>query len=169
MENEIVDKSNLIDKIENIVKKKKKLLLSILLIIISALSAIIFIDYYQNKQNIKISEKYIKAGIYLSNKDIEKSNTIYKEIINSKNKFYSLLSLNNILEHELEKNNKEIINLFNIVEDINLTVEQKNLIKLKKALFLKNLSQDLEGNKLLKEIIADNSIWKDTALEVSNY
>ena len=167
MENEIVDKSDLIQKISNIVNKKKKLLLSILFIIITILSAIIFLNYHQDNQNKKISEKYIKAGIYLSSKDKEKSKLIYKEIIFSKNKFYSILALNNIIENDLEDNSNEILKLFEIIENINITKEQKNLVKLKKALYFKKISRDIEGNKLLEEIIADNSIWKETAIEIS--
>ena len=167
MENEITDKSNLIAKISNIAKEKKKLLLSILFIIIAILSAMIFLNYYQDNQNEKISEKYIKAGIYLSSKDKEKSKSIYKEIIFSKNKFYSILALNNIIENDHEENNDEVLKFFEIVEKINITPEQRNLDKLKKALYFKKISRDTEGNKLLEEIIADNSIWKETALEIS--
>ena len=167
MENEITNKSNLIERISNIVKEKKKLLLSILFIIIAILSAMIFLNYYQDNQNEKISEKYIKAGIYLSSKDKEKSKSIYKEIIFSKNKFYSILALNNIIENDLEENNDEVLKFFEIVEKINITPEQRNLVKLKKALYFKKISRDTEGNKLLEEIIADNSIWKETALEIS--
>ena len=167
MENEITNKSNLIERISNIVKKKKKLLLSILFIIIAIPSAMIFLNYYQDNQNEKISEKYIKAGIYLSSKDKEKSKSIYKEIIFSKNKFYSILALNNIIENDLEENHDEVLKFFEIVQKINITPEQRNLVKLKKALYFKKISRDTEGNKLLEEIIADNSIWKETALEIS--
>ena len=167
MENETIEELNIIKKISNIVIKKKKLFLSLALIVIVILSLIIFLNYYQNTQNNKISEKYIKAGIYLLSKDNEKSKSIYKEIVLSKNKFYSILALNNIIENDLEKNNEEILKFFEIVEEANITKEQKNLVKLKKALYLKKISRDLEGNKLLEEIIADNSIWKDAALEIS--
>jgi len=167
MENEIIDKNNLIEKSVNILKKKKKLLFSILFIIIAILSVIIFLNYYQNNQNEKISEQYIKAGIHLSSKDNEKSKLIYKEIIFSKNKFYSILALNNIIENNLEENSDEILKLFEIIENINITTEQQNLVKLKKALYFKKISRDTDGNKLLKEIIADNSIWKEAAMEIS--
>ena len=167
MENETTEDLNIIKKISNIVIKKKKLFLSLAFIIIAILSLIVFLNYYQIIQNNKISEKFIKAGIYLSYKDNEKSKSIYKEIILSKNKFYSILALNNIIENDLEKNNEEILKFFEIVEEVNITKEQKNLVKLKKALYFKKISRDLEGNKLLEEIIADNSIWKDAALEIS--
>ena len=167
MENEIIDKKDLIEKSVDILRKKKKLLFSILFIIIAILSVIIFLNYYQNNQNEKISEQYIKAGIHLSSKDNEKSKLIYKEIIFSKNKFYSILALNNIIENNLEENSDEILKLFEIIENINITTEQKNLVKLKKALYFKKISRDAEGNELLEEIIADNSIWKEAAMEIS--
>ena len=167
MENEIIEKSNLIEKISNIVKKKKKLLLLILFIIIAALLAIIFLNHHQDNQAKKTSEKYIKAGIYLSSKDKEKSKLLYKEIILSKNKFYSILALNNIIENDLEENSDEILKLFKIIENVNIRKEQKNLVKLKKALYFKKILRDKEGNKLLKEIIAENSIWKEAAIEIS--
>jgi len=167
MENEIIDKKDLIEKSVDILRKKKKLLFSILFIIIAILSVIIFFNYYQNNKNEKISEQYIKAGIHLSSKDNEKSKLIYKEIIFSKNKFYSILALNNIIENNLEENSDEILKLFEITENINITTEQKNLVKLKKALYFKKISRDAAGNKLLEEIIADNSIWKEAAMEIS--
>ncbi|RPG94781.1 MAG: hypothetical protein CBE23_001540 [Candidatus Pelagibacter sp. TMED263] len=167
MENEHTEQFDLIKKISVIVIKRKKLFLTILFIIVAILSIMIFFNYYQNIQNIKVSEKYVKAGIHLSSKDKEKAKSIYKEIVLSENKFYSILALNNLLENNLETDNEEILNLFKTVENINTTKEQKNLVKLKKALFFKKISKNQEGNKLLEEIIADNSIWKDTALEIS--
>ena len=50
MENEIIDKPDLIQKISNIVKRKKKLLLSILFIITAILSAMIFLNYNQDNR-----------------------------------------------------------------------------------------------------------------------
>ena len=167
MENNITDKPDLVEKITNMVKKKKKLLLLIIFIIITILSIIFFFNYYQDNQNEKISEKYIKAGIYLSSEEREKSKIIYKEIILSKNKFYSILALNNIIENDLEQNSEEILKLFNIIENAKNEKERKNLIKLKKALYLIKISRPKEGNELLQEIISQNSIWGNIALELS--
>jgi len=167
MENNITDKPDLVEKITNTVKKKKKLLLLIIFIIIAILSGIFFFNYYQDNKNEKISEKYIKAGIYLSSEDREKSKIIYKEIILSKNKFYSILALNNIIENDLEQNSEEILKLFNIIENAKNEKERKNLIKLKKALYLIKISRSKEGNELLQEIISQKSIWGNIALELS--
>tara|TARA_B100000686_G_scaffold308799_1_gene350189 strand:+ start:2386 stop:2895 length:510 start_codon:yes stop_codon:yes gene_type:complete len=167
MENNITDKPDLVEKITNTVKKKKKLLLLIIFIIIAILLGIFFFNYYQDNKNEKISEKYIKAGIYLSSEDREKSKIIYKEIILSKNKFYSILALNNIIENDLEQNSEEILKLFNIIENAKNEKERKNLIKLKKALYLIKISRSKEGNELLQEIISQKSIWGNIALELS--
>ncbi len=167
MEDEIIDKSNLTEKIINIFKEKKKLLFLILFIIITTLLVMIFFNYHQDNKNQKISEKYIKAGIYLASKEKEKSKNLYKEIIFSKNKFYSVLALNNIIENDLEDDSEEILNFFKIIENTKGEKEQRNLIKLKKALYLIKISKEREGRKLLKEIIKDNSIWKNTAVQIS--
>jgi len=167
MEDEIIDKSNLTEKIINIFKEKKKILFLILFIIIAILSLIIFFNYYQSSKNEKISEKYIQAGIYLASKDKEKSKLLYEEVVFSKNKFYSILALNNIIENDLEEDSGKILNFFKIVENIKTDKEKRNLIKLKKALYLMKISKESEGKKLLKEIIKDNSIWNNTAIQIS--
>ena len=160
---------NSLEKIENFIQKNKNILLIFLTLIIFFLIGISYLNYYQNSKNEKVSEKFVQAGIYLSLNQNEKSKKIYKEIIKSKNKFYSLLALNNIIDNDLEKNNEEILELFTIVENSKIEKEQKNLVKLKKALYLIKISKDNEGDKLLNEIISDNSIWKETASEISKF
>ena len=85
----------------------------------------------------------------------------------SKNQFYSFLALNSIIENNLEENSTNVLELFKSIENISIDSEQKNLIKFKKALYLIKISNVEEGNRLLKEIISDNSIWKEAALEAS--
>ena len=165
MENE--KEINSIEKIENFLRKNKNILLIILTLIIFVLIGVGYLNYYQKSKNEKVSEKFIQAGIYLSLNQQEKSKKIYKEIIISKNKFYSLLALNNIIDNDLEQNNEEVLELFNIVENTKIEKEQKNLVKLKKALYLIKISKVEEGNRLLNEIISSNSIWKEVALEAS--
>ena len=167
MENET--KINSSEKIENFIKKNKNIILIIFTLIIFALVGISYFNYYQKSKNEKVSEKFVQAGIYLSLNQQEKSKKIYKEIITSKNKFYSLLALNSIIDNDLEQNNEEVLELFNIVENTRIEKEQKNLVKLKKALYLIKISRDNEGEKLLNEIISDDSIWKETASEISKF
>ena len=167
MENKIVEKSNLFEKAISIIVQKKKTFATILIFIIITIFSLVFLNIYENKKNKKISEKYIKAGLYLASSEKEKSKIIYKDIVLSKNKLYSSLALNNILENNLELNRDEVLKLFDIVENTRMKKEQKNLVKLKKALYLMKQSMSKEGEELLKEIISSNSVWKKIALEVS--
>ena len=158
-----------LEKIEIFVRKNKNILLIISTLILFFLIGISYFNYYLKSENEKVSEKFIQAGIYLSLNEQEKSKKIYKEIIISKNKFYSLLALNSIIDNDLEQDNEEILNFFKIIENTKIKKEQKNLVKLKRALFLIKISKDNEGKKLLNEIISDNSIWKETASEISKF
>ncbi len=167
MENETKISSS--EKIANFVQKNKNIILINFILIISVLVGISYFNHYQNSKNEKISEKFVQAGIYLSLNKQEESKKIYKEVISSKNKFYSILALNNIIDNDLEQNNEEVLELFDIVENIKIENEQKNLIKLKKALYLIKISRDNEGKKLLDEIISDDSIWKEAASEISKF
>ena len=165
MENE--KKTDSFEKVENFLKKNKNIFLIILTLIIFIFIGFNYFNYYQNSKNEKISERFVQAGIYLSLNKKEKSKKIYKEIVSSKNKFYSLLALNSIIDNDLEQNSEEVLELFNIVENTKVEKEQKNLVKLKKALYLIKISKDNEGEELLGEIISDNSIWKEAASEIS--
>ena len=105
---------------------KKIIILIILTIII--FSFFIFLKISGENKDKLISEKYIKAGIYLSkNKKIE-SKKLFEEIIYDKNKFYSVLALNTILEKKLENNKNKIIEYFEIIEKLNYTSDKKDLI-----------------------------------------
>ncbi len=167
MENEIIDKKDFSEKILIFFKEKQRVILITFVTIIGIILAFLTLNYYQNMENEEISEKFIKAGIHLSSEEKNKSKNILIEIVNSENKFYSILALNTIIENDLEERSNEILKLFEIVENLKIDKEQLNLIKLKKALYLIKISKNEEGNTLLNEIISENSIWKDAALEIS--
>ena len=66
MENNLENKINLIQRIKENVIKFRKTLITFLIILIILLISFSYLNYQQKKQNIKISEQFIKAGIYLS-------------------------------------------------------------------------------------------------------
>ena len=72
----------------------------------------------------------------------------------SKNKFTQFRP-NNIIENDLEQIVRNI-KIINIIENAKNEKERKNLIKLKKALYLIKISRSKEGNELLQEIISQN-------------
>jgi hypothetical protein len=132
------------------------------------LSSIITLFFLKNnnlqKKNL-ISEKYIQAGLYLASNNKEKSIILYEEIIFSKDEFYSILALNTILEKKLILDEKKILEFFEIVEKENKKNYQKDLLTLKKGLFLLKISKIKEGNNLLKSLVKSNSKLKLIAEE----
>ena len=163
--NSEIDKKN---KLFLFLKKNKiKIFVTIGIIFLSIISLNFFKIYNLNKNDL-IAEKYIQAGIYLNLKNEKKSLEIYEEIIKEKNKFYSALSLNTIIEKKLINDHEKIINYFEIVEKIKLTNEQKDLVIFKKALYLINAGKLVKGKEILKKIIDSNSKFKTFAEEIIN-
>ena len=147
-------------------QNKTKFIISVILILIS-LMTFYTIDFYKKKKTALISEKYIKAGIILSKGKNDNAKVLYEDIILSKNKFYSLLALNIILEKNLVTEKNKIINYFNILEK-NVADEQKDLLIFKKALYLLREKDNQDGKELLNIIIKKNSKLKFLAEEIVN-
>ena len=136
MEQNINNKIELRDKLISFFNTNKlKIYTSIIIFIIIAITAI-FLKINNDKKTSFIAEQYIKAGLYLSSNKKEEAINMYEEIILSKNKFYSVLALNNILEKNLVSDKSKILNFFKSVEELNLSEEQTDLIVFKKALYL---------------------------------
>mgnify|MGYP001286029667 CR=1 FL=1 len=132
-------------------KNKKKILISTILIILLCLS-LIFFQINNNRKNILLSEKFMNAQIYLSIDKKIKALNIYEELIKSKNKFYSNMALNMIIENDLEKDSSIVLNYFEIIENITKDNKQKDLINFKKALYLIEISKAGEGKKILQKL-----------------
>ena len=145
-------------------QKFKIILISCTCVLIS----IIFLTMkiFQERENILISEKFIKANIFLSTQNEDKSKELYEEIIKSKNKFYSILALNTIIEKELENDENIIINYFDILQDLSIPRDQRDLLIFKKALYLIQISKTKEGKDLLKKLSSSNSYLKNIADQI---
>ena len=135
--NDQILKENLKDKINNFFKKNIKILFLTLITIIIFL---IFFSYYnyQKKQNdIIISEQFTNASILIKDNKIKESKLILENILSKDHKFYSPLALNLLIDNEIEKDKKIILNYFDQILKIkSISNENLNLIKIKKALFL---------------------------------
>jgi len=145
-------------------RTKKKIILIFILILITTL--IIFIwNKNQIKKNLIISEKYVEAGVALSNNKKDKAAEYYEEIIISKNKFYSLLAFNKIIENNLIQEENKILRYFEILENLKYKEDKKDLIQFKKALYLLKLNKTQEAKDLLENLIEKNSNLKNIAKE----
>ena len=166
MEENIEKKHELKSRLLHFFDKNKFRFFILILLVVIAVFALSLFQINVKKKNSLIAEKYIQAGIFLANKKNADATLIFEEIIESKNKFYSILSLNTILEKKLLTDKKKILLLFKKIEKIKTTQEQKDLIKFKKALFLINNSEFEEGKKLLQEIVDSQSGLKFLAEEI---
>jgi len=139
-----------------LIKKHRNKLFILIFSLLLFFSFFIFLKYHENKKNIDISEKYIQAGIYLTSNKDKKAKEIYEEIVRSKNKFYSILAINVLVEKNLERDESKILNYFKIAEDIADDKNQKALIIFKKALYLIKVSKIKEGKELLQNLSNSN-------------
>ena len=166
MEENIEKKQELKSRFIHFFDKNKFKFFILTSLIVIAIFALSLFQINVKKKNSLIAEKYIQAGIYLANKKNADATLIFEEIIESKNKFYSILSFNTILEKKLLTDKKKILLLFKKIEKVKTTQEQRDLIKFKKALFLINNSEFEEGKKLLQEIVDTQSGLKFLAEEI---
>ena len=157
MENPISEKKN----IQNLIKDNLKIILSFFFTVI-----IVLIVYYwfnqvsENKKN-ELSESFIDAKILLTKKKQDKALNILEKIIKKKDNTYSVLSLYLIIDNDLEKDNNKILNYFDDILSIrSLAKEDKNLIGLKKGIFISNFGNEQDILNVLNPIINSNSVWK---------
>ncbi len=166
MDQELDKKIELIDRIISFFKNNKRKIIVLLLIIFIIIFSIILFKTYDKRKNLLISEKYIQAGIYLNLDKKNNAKNLLDEIISSKNSFYSILSLNIILEKELVSDHDKILEYFGMIEKNIKNKSQNDLLMLKKALYLIKISQITEGQSLLKQLVKNNSKYKNIAQEI---
>ena len=166
MDQSIDNKIELKDKILNFYKKNKLKIYFTFFIILTVTALLIFLKERQAYNNNLLAEKYIKAGIFLTSNEKKKAIEIYDEIILSKNNFYSILSLNTILEKNLITEKNKILNYFDILEKINFSEDTKDLILFKKALYYLEISDTEAGKRLLNNLIEKKSNYKSLAQNV---
>ena len=166
MEQNVSNKTELKDKLTYFYNTHKLKILLITGAFIMIVILFLFLKINSEKNNSLIAEKYIKAGLYLSENKKDQSKNLYEEIILSKNKFYSVLALYSILEKELVTDKDKILKYFILVEKINKSEKRDDLLSFKKALYLIKVGNTKEGNDLLKNLINKKSKLKTLAQEI---
>ena len=112
MEESLENKINLKNRLIKFYNIQKVKIYSLIFILIICLISYAFLKYENEKKNILISEKYIKAGFYLASDKKDSAKDLYEEIILSGNRFYSILALNTIIEKELVLDKNKILKNF---------------------------------------------------------
>ena len=157
MDNSLENNTELADKIKNLYYKNRLWIFLLASTVLIAIASVIILKTINIKKNNLIAEKYVQAGLYLASGKDEKAKNIFEEIINSKNKFYSILAVNLIVEKNLVKEKEKIIEYFQKLEEINYSKDKSDLIKLKKALFLIKSGETKAGEDILKNLVEENS------------
>ena len=166
MEQKIETKLTFKDKLSNLYDVHKAKIIILLLTFVIVLITSIFIQQKNKKNNNLIAEKYIQAGLNLSLNKKDEAKKLFDEIILSKNKFYSILALNSIIEKKLMDNDTQIQKYFDVLENLNFNEEVSDLLIFKKALYLLKTSEREDGKKLLENLIKKDSRFKFLAEEV---
>jgi len=153
------------EKIKNFFINNKKIIIILISIIIIGLIVFFGFGEYKNIKKKQISDNYNSIIINFSNENSDLVKEKLIEIVKEKDSTYSPLALYFIIDNNLDKNQDEINELFDILIDkTSLENEVKNLNIYKKALY--NADNIDENNllKILSPLINSDSVWKSHAL-----
>ena len=150
----------------NFLKANIKIFLYIIGILILIITAIIWFTNNNKIKETKISDSFIKAQILIEKGKKNEAEKILSNLVLEKNSPYSSLSLFLIIENKLIVNKETIINYFDeVINNNSFKEEDLNLLRLKKAIYISDISMEQEILGLLKPIINSNSVWKNHALK----
>ena len=164
-ETAIINSNTRNEKIRNFFVNNKKTLLTFVVIIIAILFGYFAFEEYKENKKLEISDQYNSAVTKFSEENKERTENLLVDLVYKNDPTYSPLSLYFIIDNKLITDKSEINYLFdNIIEEVSLDKEIKNLIIYKKALYNADTSEENELLEILKPITNSESIWKAQAL-----
>ena len=150
----------------NFLKANIKIFLYIIGIFILIIAAIIWFTNNNKVKETKVSDSFINAQILIEKGKKNEAEKILSNLVLEKNSPYSSLSLFLIIENKLIDNKETIINYFDeVINNNSFKEEDLNLLRLKKAIYISDISMEQEILGLLNPIINSNSVWKNHALK----
>jgi len=164
-ETSIINSNTRNEKIRNFFVNNKKTLLTFVVIIIAILFGYFAFEEYIENKKLEISDQYNSAVTNYSEENKERTENLIVDLVYKNDPTYSPLSLYFIIDNKLITDKSKINDLFdNILDEISLDKEIKNLIIYKKALYNADSIQENELLEMLKPITNSDSIWKAQAL-----
>ena len=150
----------------NFLKANIKIFLYIIGIFILIIAAIIWFTNNNKVKETKVSDSFINAQILIEKGKKNEAEKILSNLVLEKNSPYSSLSLFLIIENKLIDNKEIIINYFDeVINNNSFKEEDLNLLRLKKAIYISDISMEQEILGLINPIINSNSVWKNHALK----
>ena len=150
----------------NFLKANIKIFLYIIGIFILIIAAIIWFTNNNKVKETKVSDSFINAQILIEKGKKNEAEKILSNLVLEKNSPSSTLSLFLIIENKLIDNKETIINYFDeVINNNSFKEEDLNLLRLKKAIYISDISMEQEILGLLNPIINSNSVWKNHALK----
>ena len=120
-----------------------------------------FYQEYREGNREKLANKYNLAIAEYNNGDKSKITLLMKEIIADKDSTYSPLALYFLIDNKILISKEEINKYFNqIINEVKLDKEIKNLLIYKKALFNSDFETENNLLKILDPVIKSDSVWK---------
>ncbi len=161
----IIAKNTRKEEIKNFfIKHKKKIYFLMGLILLSIFSVFFYLDIVK-KQKTEIANKFIKASINYNLKEEAYYTKEFKEIISSHDSTYAPLALFFLIDNKAVSSNEEINYLFDqVLNNISLEREIKNLVIYKKALINADFQTENIMIEILKPVINSESFWKPHSL-----
>ena len=164
-ETAIINSNTRNEKIRNFFVNNKKTLLTFAVIIIAILFGYFAYEEYKENKKLEISDQYNSAVTKYSEENKKRTENLLTDLVYKNDPTYSPLSLYFIIDNKLITDKSKINDLFdNIIDEVSLDKEIKNLIIYKKALYNADSSEENELLDILKPITNSDSIWKAQAL-----
>ena len=161
----IINKEARSDRIKNFILNNKNKIYSFVIIFITFIFSVFFYQDYKKKNYLKLANRYIVASTTYAEENKDYYIKEFNAIINTNNATYAPLSLFFLIDNKIIHSNQEINLLFDqIINNVSLEKEMKNLLIYKKALFNSEFKLENELIEILKPIINSDSIWKSQSL-----
>lgn len=161
-----MDIDNSQSKLLNFLKINSKIFIYILITLCLIIVSIVWYTNSNKAKHTQISDSFIKAQILIDKGKNNEAKDILLNLMSKKNSPYSSLSLFLIIEYKLIDNKETIIRYFDeIMNNKSFKDEDLNLLKLKKAIYISDISMEKEIIELLNPIINSNSVWKRHTLK----
>ena len=153
------------EKIKNFFLKNKNKIITLVSVLILTLFSLFFYKEYKERNREVLANKYNLAIAEYNKGDKSNVTLTMQEIIANKDSTYSPLALYFLIDNKILTSQDEINKHFNqIINEVKLDKEIKNLVIYKKALFNSDFETENNLLEILDPVIKSDSAWKSHSL-----